>query len=405
VVSPTPLAGTRVLDLTRFVAGSYVTMALSALGADVVKIEVPPVGDPYRRQGTVEIAGESSLFLSLNGGKRSLALDIRREEAREVIGRLVDRADFIVQNARPGSLDRHGLGWDAVHARNPRCVYASISGYGEKGPRSAAGGFDLVLQAESGVMSVTGSPDGQPIAIGAPLLDVGAGMSCLVGILAAHIERLDSGVGTHVGSSLLEFALAGFTTVAAAYLGGGIAPTASGGHSPLFAPYGSFRARDGWVVLAGAGSEHLWHALCATIGRPQLVDDARFADNASRVTHRDELVELIEEALATAPAPEWVERLERAGVPAGVITSVPDMLASEQVAALESVRSVPLDGEAYETVGFPFRFDGAATGPAFAAPHLGQHTNEVLAELAFDATEIKALEAQGVVVAATEIAV
>jgi crotonobetainyl-CoA:carnitine CoA-transferase CaiB-like acyl-CoA transferase len=395
VTSTQPLAGTRVLDLCRFVAGSYLTMTLGGLGADVIKVEVPPDGDPYRGQGTVQVAGESSLFLSLNGGKRSLALDIRHPDAAEVLGRLIDSADFVVHNARPGSLDRYGLGWDAVHARNPACIYASVSGYGDVGPNAGRGGFDLVLQAETGVMSVTGGTDGTPVAIGAPLLDVGAGLSALVGILAAYVARLATGEGSVVGSSLLEFGLAGLTTVAAGSLAGGALPRPVGSHSPLFAPYGAFRAADDtWVVLAGAGSEHLWKAMCVELGLDALIGDPRFESNADRVAHRDELTRAMEVVLAAAPAVEWVKRLEAVGVPAGLITSVP---ASEQVAALDSIYELERGGETYRSVGLPFRIDGVRGHPATAAPRLGEHTEAVLRGLHFAPSDIATLAARGVI--------
>ena len=392
-----PLTGTTVLDLSRFVAGSYLTMALAALGADVVKVEVPPIGDPYRQQGTVDVAGQSALFLGLNSGKRSLALDLRHPDARAVLDRLVDRADFLVQNARPGSLDRHGLGWDAVHARNPRCIYASVSGYGPVGPASTRGGFDLVLQAESGLMALTGEPDGPPVAIGAPLLDIGSALACLNALLVAHLVRIGTGTGTDVSSSLLEFGLAGQTTLATNYLAGGPAPVRSGAHSSLFAPYGSFRcADDTWIVLAGAGSEHLWVALCATIGRPELVDDVRFATNADRVAHRPDLVATIEDALRSVPARVWVERLSRAGVPAGLLTTLPDLLVDGQVEALGSVTEIDGD-DPYRQVAFPFRLAGEPTRPAGPAPRLGQHTHAVLVDLGFEEADIEGLVAAGAV--------
>ena len=210
-----PLDGLRVLDLTRFVAGSQATATLAALGAEVIKVEVPPGGDPYRVQGTERVGDQSVLFMSLNSGKRSVALDMRAPEASDAIERLLGSSDFLVENARPGSLARHGLDWDSVHARHPSLVYGSISGYGDVGPDATRGGFDLILQADSGVMSVTGSPESGPVKVGAPVLDVGAGMSCALGLLAAHIERLRTGEGRHVCSSLLEFALAGLGTLAA----------------------------------------------------------------------------------------------------------------------------------------------------------------------------------------------
>lgn len=394
----TPLAGLRVLDLTRFVAGSYVTMALGALGAEIVKLEPPPGGDPYRRQGTAFIDGESVLFLCLNSGKRSLALDFRKPEAAAVVRRLVEAADIVVQNARPGALTPYGLDWPQVHAVNPRAVYASISGYGEVGPAASRGGFDMVLQAEGGLMGVTGVPDGPPVAIGAPLLDIGAGTACLAAILAALLDRASTGVGIDVSSSLLEFSVAGLSTLAASHLASGDVPGPNGSHSPMFAPYGAFRARDGYVVLAGAGSEHLWHRLCELIGRPELRDDPRFADNAARVAHRDALVAEIEAALAARDAAEWVSVLDGAGIPAGQVARLDALLASPQVDALGLLHELehPEAGP-YATAAFPIRLGGHALAPRHGAPRLGDDTYAVLEELGLDADEIAALAAAGAI--------
>ena len=246
------LSGLRVLDLTRFVAGSQATMLLAAMGAEVIKIEVPP-GDPYRTQGTERVNGESALFLALNSGKRSVAIDFRAEAGRAALERLLPSADMLVENARPGSLARYGLDWESVHARYPALIYGSISGYGDVGPDAARGGFDLILQAESGIMGVTGSAESGPVKVGAPMLDVGAGLTCALGLLAACVERNHTGLGRLVSSSLLEFALASLGTLAAAVLASGEAPGLLGTHSPVFAPYGGFRTSDGWLVLAGDG--------------------------------------------------------------------------------------------------------------------------------------------------------
>lgn len=392
------LEGLRVLDLTRFVAGPYVTMALAAMGAEVIKVEAP-AGDPYRHQGTAFVGDEAELFLCLNSGKRSLAIDFRRPEAEAVVARLVESVDVVVQNARPGALDRYGLGPDQVEARNPRAVYASISGYGELGPQAARGGFDLILQAEGGVMALTGAEGDAPVAIGAPLLDIGAGMSCLSAILAALLERERTGRGARVSSSLLEHSLAGMTTLIANHLVSGALPRAGGSHSPTFAPYGAFRASDAYFVLAGAGSEHLWVQLCEVVGRPELVEDARFASNADRVAHRDELVAVLEERFAERTAEEWVDALEAVGIPAGLVARMDQLLASEQVQALGTVGSVehPRVG-AYPVAAFPMRIDGEALIPSAPAPELGGDSRAVLHSLGIADAAIDELVAAGVLV-------
>jgi crotonobetainyl-CoA:carnitine CoA-transferase CaiB-like acyl-CoA transferase len=395
-----PLAGLRVADLTRFVAGSQATAVLAALGAEVIKVEVPPGGDPYRAQGTERVGDQSVLFMSLNSGKRSVALDMRAPEAADAIDRLLGSSDFLVENARPGSLARHGLDWESVHARHPSIVYGSISGYGDVGPDASRGGFDLILQAETGVMSITGSPESGPVKVGAPVLDVGAGLSCALGLLAAHIERLATGEGRHVCSSLLEFALAGLGTMAASSFVSGEVPGLLGTHSPTFAPYGGFRTADGWIVLAGAGSEDLWVRCCHVLELEDLPSDPRFADNAARVHHRDELTERFERALAARPSAEWLRLLEAEGVPAAEVRDLAQVFDGPQPAALGSVQQLehPEAGP-YRVVGAPIRIDGRPLPYPRPAPSLGADTREVLTGLGLNEEEIDELVRVGAAIA------
>jgi crotonobetainyl-CoA:carnitine CoA-transferase CaiB-like acyl-CoA transferase len=394
-----PLAGLRVLDLTRFVAGSQATSVLATLGADVVKVEVPP-GDPYRTQGTERLGDESVLFLSLNSGKRSVAIDFRDPEARGAMERLIASADFLVENARPGSLAPHRLDWDSVHARHPSIVYGSISGYGDVGPDAGRGGFDLILQAESGVMSVTGDPECGPVKVGAPVLDVGAGLSCALGLVAAHVERLRTGIGTHVSSSLLEFALTSLGTLASATMASGRSPGLLGTHSPVFAPYGGFPTSDGWIVVAGAGSEEMWVRCCRALGLEALVDDPKFADNASRVRHRDELSARIGLVLRTRTSREWLGLLDDAGVPAAEVEDLDRVLDGRQPKALGAIQTLehPSAGP-YRVVGPPLRFDLEPLDFARAAPVLGADTREVLSQVGVPDDEIDRLVAARVAVA------
>jgi crotonobetainyl-CoA:carnitine CoA-transferase CaiB-like acyl-CoA transferase len=388
------------MDLTRFVAGSQATATLAALGAEVIKIEVPPDGDPYRVQGTERVGDQSVLFMSLNSGKRSVALDLRSSEAADAIERLLGSSDFLVENARPGSLARHGLDWESVHERHPSIVYGSISGYGDVGPDSSRGGFDLILQAESGVMSITGSAVSGPVKVGAPVLDVGAGLSCALGLLAAHIERLRTGEGRHVCSSLLEFALAGLGTLAASYFVSGAVPGLLGTHSPTFAPYGGFRTSDGWIVLAGAGSEDLWARCCRVLGVDELVSDPRFIDNAARVRHRDELTECFERVLSGRTSGEWLRVLEAEGVPAAEVRDIAQVIEGPQPAALGSVQELTQpEAGPYRIVGTPIRIDGEALPYPCPAPSLGADTREVLTGLGLSDREIDDLVAAGAAIA------
>ena len=391
------LSGLRVLDLTRFVSGSQATMLLAAMGADVIKIEVPP-GDPYRWQGTERVGGESALFLALNAGKRSVAIDFRTPAGRQALEPVLASADMLMENSRPGSLARHGLDWESVHARYPRLVYGSIYGYGDVGPDAGKGGFDLILQAESGLMSVTGTKGSGPVKVGAPVLDVGAGLSCALGMLAACIERQRTGTGRLVSSSLLEFALATLGTVAASVMISGEVPGLLGTHSPTFAPYGGFRTADGWLVLAGAGSEEMWARACRALGLRALLDDERFADNARRVAHRDQLTAEIEAVLTTRPTAYWLASLAEAGVPAAEVADLAQALDSPQAKALGAVQELGHPA-AYRLVGPPLRVDRAALGYPAPAPRLGSDTRAVLGEAGLSQADIDGLARDGVVVA------
>ena len=391
------LEGIRVLDFTRFVSGSYATMLLGALGADVIKIEAMPDGDPYRAQGTARVGDTSALFLSLNNGKRSLAVDLADEDGRQIVERLLASCDVFVENSRPGGLARIGLDFDSVHARHPKVVYGSISGYGQVGPMSHLGGFDLILQAEAGVMSVTGSPESGPVKVGLPMLDIGAGLAVTCGIVAALFKRERTRSGSHVSSSLFEVALAGLTTLAADYFVTGETPGLLGADSPTFAPSGAFRARDGYLVFAGAGAEHLWASLCDVLDLPDLRDDPRFMTNADRVRNRSELTAYLEKRLASQDAATWVQTLAAAGIPAGTVQDLGQVVASSQTAALGMVQSLRTgDGIAYDSVGSPIRLD-CLTHYRCGAPALGEHTRDVLLEVGLTEPDISDLLRRGVV--------
>jgi crotonobetainyl-CoA:carnitine CoA-transferase CaiB-like acyl-CoA transferase len=398
VVSARPLAGTTVVDFTRFVSGAWSTMVLASLGADVVKVEGLPDGDPYRVQGTSFVDGRSTLFLGLNAGKRSVAVDLRVPEGRAVVERLLETADVFVENGRPGSLARLGLDFEAVHQRHPQVVYASVSAYGQVGPQASTGGFDLIVQAESGVMSVTGTEESGPVKVGAPFLDVGAGISCVGAVLAGLLQRQQTGAGLHVSSSLLEFAVSGFVGSAASFFEDGREPGLLGSHSPTFAPYGAFRCRDDHLVIAGAGSERLWEALCVVLGAPQLVGDERFRTNADRVRNRDELTAVLESLLAQRDAVEWQQLLQEAGVPVAQVRTLGQVLRSPQVDALGLVRELQSGPVGYRTVGPPFTVDGVLDYPC-GTPELGEHTRQVMVGLGWSDADVDRLAADGAVMA------
>jgi crotonobetainyl-CoA:carnitine CoA-transferase CaiB-like acyl-CoA transferase len=402
-----PLAGIRVLDLTRFVSGAYCTMVLDALGADVIKVEGLPGGDPYRAQGAVRVGSLSGLFASLNTGKRSIAVDLTGPDGTGLVRKLAQASDVFVENARPGSLERAGLGPDRLHGLNPRLVYASISGFGQTGPDASRGGFDLILQAASGIMAVTGTEAGGPVKVGAPVLDIGAGMSAATAIIAALFARTADGLGRTVSSSLLEFALGCFTSYAADMLETGTSPGLLGNDSPQFAPYGVFRCRDGSLALAGAGSEPLWLKLCSVLGRPDWAADPRFATNTDRLRHRAELTTEIEQILTRESAGYWQQALDGAGIPASPVLPPAAALTSPQAQALQACQAASTpDGHGYQTVrpplavagpGSPGSGSGETLGYSRGAPGLGQHTAEILAGAGLAEAEIEDLTARGVV--------
>jgi len=372
-------------------------MILDALGADVIKVEGLPSGDPYRSQGAVTVGAQSALFASLNTGKRSLAVDLRAAGGRELVRTLAGASDVFVQNSRPGSLDRAGLGAAALQELNPGLVYASVSGFGPSGPDAGRGGFDLILQAAGGLMAVTGSAESGPVKVGVPVLDIGSGLATATAILAALLARTADGLGRTVSSSLLEFALSCFTSYAADVLETGAAPGLLGNDSPQFAPYGVFRCQDGALALAGAGSEQLWQRLCEVLGRPGWVTDPRFASNAGRLRHRGELTAEIEQVLGTAGTGHWQQVLDEAGIPASPVRPPHDALTSPQAAALGMLHSAATpDGHPYQTVRPPLSVGGPARYSR-GAPALGQHTAEVLGEFGLPAATVADLLARGIV--------
>ena len=384
------------MDLTRYVAGSYTTMLMASLGAEVIKVEDPVRGDPYREQGTVALGGESALFLGLNSGKQSLALNLKAPEGRRLMESLLERADILVENSRPGSLESMGLDFAAVHERFPRIVYVSISGYGSEGSRAMKGGFDLTLQAAIGLMSVTGTADGGPTKVGVPVMDIGSALCACVGATSALLQRSHTGQGSWVRTSLFKFGLAAMTSVVSSLAATGETPGRLGSHSPTFAPYGAFRTATDYIVLAGAGNENLWRKLCEALGLPELPVDERFASNADRVEHRDELTGILELALSSRSADDWIVILDECGVPAETVASIPDVLASQDTAALGMLQQLPIDGDTYVTVAPPFSV-GERPVYASSAPHLGQHTRPILSGLGLDEGAIDDLSARGIV--------
>ena len=393
-----PLTGITVVDLSRILAGPYCTMALADAGADVVKIEEPGRGDDTRGWGPPFVEGESTYFLSVNRGKRSLTLNLKHEDGRRILRQLLDGADVLVENFRPGTLDRLGFSYDAVRARNPRLVYASISGYGPDGPWGGKPGYDAIAQGEGGLMSITGLPGGPPTRVGASVADVLAGMTAFQGILLALVRREKTGQGGHVDVSLLESLLAPLSYHASAYLLAGEVPSRLGNRHPSLAPYETFEAADGYVIL-GVGNDALWRAFCAAAGQAALFSGPSFETNALRVRHYDALRARLAPMMRARPVAEWLALLEGAGVPCGRVRTVAEAIDSEQVEArglLLEVAHPRLGAGRY--LGSPIHLSDAGRGSRRPPPLLGEHTQEVLAErLGLTVEEVEALRRQGVV--------
>lgn len=391
------LEGLRVLDLSQVLAGPFCTMLLGDMGADVVKVELPGRGDISRNMAPVTEGGESGAFLTVNRNKRGIALDLKAEAGRDAFLRLADRADVVVQNYRPGVAERLRVDHAALRARNPRLVYCSISGFGQTGPYAARGGFDLIAQGMSGLMSITGEPGGNPVKCGVPITDLAAGLFAVYGVLAALHHRERTGEGQHVDTSLFEAGLGLEVWEATEYFYTGVVPQPTGSGHRLGAPYQAFRTADGYLTL-GADSERHWPRLCALLDLGELVDDPRFRTNPDRLANLPELTKRIEARTALRPTDEWLAELEAVGIPAGPINTVPAALDDPQARARGMVVDVdhPAAGPT-RTLGPVVKLSETPAGVRRAAPMLGEHTDEVLREAGIAPADLAALRAEGVV--------
>ncbi len=391
-----PLKGLTVIELAHIMAGPVCGLMLADLGADVIKVEKLPGGDDSRRFLPPEIEGESAAFMMMNRNKRGIALDLKSEQGKAVLRRLLARADVVIENYRKGTMERLGLGYDTLSRDNPGLIYCEISGFGRSGPYAGRGGFDLIAQGMSGLMSITGEGEGRPpVKVGAPVTDITAGILGALGVVAAVVERAASGRGQRVDTSLFEAGIVHTYWQSAIALATGRAPGPMGSAHPLNAPYQALKTADGWINI-GAANQANWLRLLEVIEAPELADDPRFADNEARMTHLPDLVALLEARFLRRGTAAWLELLESAGVPAGPVLDIAAMHADPQTRAREMVTTVAHGRLGpVETLGLPIKLSETPGKVARGAPTYGEHTREVLAEFGYGAAEIDALIAAG----------
>ncbi|WJR77414.1 CoA transferase [Bradyrhizobium sp. NP1] len=396
------LSGIKVLDLCRVVSGPFATMHLGDLGADVVKIEDPRQGDESRRYGPPFIGGESAYFLSVNRNKRSCAVDLKSSAGRDVILALAGVADVVIENFRPGTLEKWGLGFDALRSRNPKLILCGISGFGRSGPDADRPGYDLILQGESGVMDITGDPDGPPMKVGTSIADLVTGLYASQAVLAALMRRARSGEGGRVDVSMLDAMASLLTFNAGMYFASGASPKRRGNVHPTISPYEPFQASDGWINL-GVANDKFWSIFCGVIGREDLACDTRFDAAPKRAANRAALAAALAPVMATRTRSEWLAVLRRAGIPCGAIRSVGEVCEAEQLVARGMVQTVQhAAAGAVRFIARPVRFDDAPPPASEAPPRLGEHTVEVLSEwLGWDARERERYAAAGAFGAST----
>ncbi|MGE3535894.1 MAG: CaiB/BaiF CoA transferase family protein [Candidatus Tectimicrobiota bacterium] len=392
-----PLDGVKVLDLTRVLAGPYCTMMLGDMGADVVKVERPE-GDDTRGYGPPFLNGESAYFMSINRNKRSLTLNLKRPEALQVLGRLIETADVLVENFRPGTMEGFGFGYEQVHQRNPRLVFCSISGFGHTGPYSELPGYDLIIQGEGGTASLTGDPNGPPYKVGTSQADIVAGMMAFQGILLALLARGQTGRGQKIDLGMLDCQVALLTYQAGIYFATGQSPTRMGNQHPTITPYETYRCQDGYINLA-CGNDGMWRNFCRAVGHDAWATDERFVTNAARVQNRQALSSLIEPVMLQKSMQEWIGILRAVGIPCGKIQSVGEVCEDPQVLARDMVVPIahPKAG-ALRVTGVPIKLSDTPGAVLLPPPLLGEHSGQVLTEwLHLSEIEIDTLRQAGAV--------
>jgi crotonobetainyl-CoA:carnitine CoA-transferase CaiB-like acyl-CoA transferase len=393
-----PLDGITVLDLSRVLSGPYCTMQLADMGARVIKIERPGLGDDTRAWGPPFVNGESAYFLSINRNKESLTLNFKHPEGRRLLDELIARADILVENFRPGTLDELGLGYETLRAKHPRLIYTSISGFGHSGPLRERAGYDAVLQGEAGIMSLTGPPDACGYKVGVAIADLAAGLFAAQGTLLALYARERTGRGQHVDIAMLDSVAALLTYQAGIYFVTGAPPERHGNAHPTVAPYETFQVADGEVVLA-AGNDELWRRFCRVAGLDTYAGDPRFATNRDRVRNYGVLRPIVADAFLKRTRAEWLEVLNDAGIPAGPVRNLQEVLTDEQLLAREMVHVLQHSSAGpVQVLGVPVKLSATPGAVRRAPPALGEHTEEILTgDLGLAALQITEMRAAGVI--------
>jgi crotonobetainyl-CoA:carnitine CoA-transferase CaiB-like acyl-CoA transferase len=395
---PLPLAGFRVVDLTRFLAGPYAAMVLADLGADVIKVEQPDGGDDSRNFGPFHESGESWSFIQANRGKRSVALDLKDPRGRALVLKLAAQADLVLESFRPGVAARLGLSYDDVKALRPDVLYCSVSAFGQTGPYATRPGFDIMAQGITGVLRMTGQPDGRPAKVGFAVNDIAAGMTAVQSILAAQLVRLSAGTGQYIDIAMVDSLIAWTVWEAGGFFGVGNVPWPTGTRHRLSAPYQAYSTKDGYITIA-AFTDRLWQRTARALGAPQWLDDPRFRTPTDRIAHIDDLEAALEAVTATRTTAEWLAVLDEAGVPAGPVLRYDETLQDEQLEARAMIVEMdhPLMGRV-RTLGQPAKFSASRPGAYHRpAPWLGQHTAQVLRdELGVTSAELAELMTAGV---------